>query len=1161
MNEKIVFFMRDYNDIDHLVPVIYKILSLKFCSVSIVFTTDIHFKDDYRIHFLKTLGDISIHHVSEFLSTEQIIRELMKNISNGIIVFDPIHDNFTKKVLHHAKLKGYASICLPHGVSSFINRMIAKKEINYNHISDYQHYDIFDYIVSANILYSKRFLPYMSKNKIKQLGSARFNREWINVLYNLLPEFVIEKSADKLKILIFLRNFNSPTHWNEVLITLDLLLQFPDVFVVVKHHTRNGTIKILKEKYPELAEANQINLVSVDQDINSVSLIKWADVILDLGTSISFDAIFWGKPILSMEYLHANQSTSAHYLKSCEMKSRDDTYNTIKSLIENKHQTYYNEEERKHFIHEVLYGGNPENILDGYLTFFNQIFDMQTAKHFSAQRITSQQYIDKLVLLITIPRSGSTWLMDSIRCHPNIELIKTGKICTELKFNKYWGRYPRDLSNLKNCNYCIELTDGQWATIPTYNIQKEIGEIPEKMLHGKYAIEKIHPEFFDFNPSVFEKNLSDYESKGIQVKIVYLVREPEAAITSFMNYQERNPKWYQRTKNDLLTQYMLDTYDSILKTIDYRKGLIVDYGEMITNLADVLQKIFHYLWPDLDREEMDFIIQVSQAAEKATAREKRLANANSSFLGSTVGSVRGCGNNHRYFFNRYTDEVKTCINLYESILLNQIRQQRAIPNNSHALMNSNTSDLLARGEKLFLENNLKEAEKIFKKIIQLDVNHFIAMNNLACIFWKTHRKNDAFEFINKAYTLAPDNTNILRNIGMFYMKSGLMYKTILFLSKYLKQIPEDTEVQQIVSTWKKEYYCVNKIYLLVDSTDLQTDTIDNLLSRLFFYLPYYSSNNIELITVNSRIVLNNDTICLGFDSKSISQDISNSSNYYDIDYRTNPTDAWSWCRVVNYCTNVKANIDLSRTIFRTQIELLNKLSYQKSYIFGTGASLEKALDIDWSDGYRIVCNTIVRDSELWNHINPHFIVAGDAIYHFGHTSFAKKFREDLFERLKETKTFFVYPELFHNIVIKDFEEFSDRLIPIPKGQYQKINENLSHNFQLPSLHNVLSLLLLPLACTLSKNIYLWGFDGRAPDDKLFWSNSKKHSYSEFIYELKESHPCFFEYFVPKEDKENYTKIAFGDFFETLLEKAENEGFRFIMMHKSWTPNLQKRYRH
>lgn len=281
-------------------------------------------------------------------------------------------------------------------------------------------------------------------------------------------------------------------------------------------------------------------------------------------------------------------------------------------------------------------------------------------------------------------------------------------------------------------------------------------------------------------------------------------------------------------------------------------------------------------------------------------------------------------------------------------------------------------------------------------------------------------------------------------------------------------------------------------------------------------LKFYSGKSSPKLILRSKLKLKdlfNSNPILLFDDPQVIPEWVPKERIFDIDFRRNPVDGWVWIKLAQIQSVRDKETHDVQDRFTRYVRDLKVKNYNKTYIFGTGPSLEKAIDRDWSDGYRIVCNTIVRDSVLWNHLKPHFIVAGDAIYHFGHTAFAKAFRKDLYKRLKETETFFMYPKSFHEIVMRELDEFSDRLIPIPGSKNsQKIHVDLTNNFELPSLGNVLSLLLLPLGCTLSKNVYLWGFDGRGSTDKLFWNNSTEHSYSDLLPELKNAHPAFFEYF-------------------------------------------------
>ncbi len=281
---------------------------------------------------------------------------------------------------------------------------------------------------------------------------------------------------------------------------------------------------------------------------------------------------------------------------------------------------------------------------------------------------------------------------------------------------------------------------------------------------------------------------------------------------------------------------------------------------------------------------------------------------------------------------------------------------------------------------------------------------------------------------------------------------------------------------------------------------------------------------------------------------------------FNLDFDSNYLDGWDYHYLLT-----KMNPEVSSKGIREGHAILTKLSaeiklqYNKAYVFGTGPSLDDALSQNFTDGVRIVSNTIVKDASTWNHISPNFIVAGDAIYHFGIGKFAEKFRNDLKLRLAETDTYFVFPSQFYVFCLKEFSAFKNRLIPIPIGRNKSVHHDLTSDYSLPIHGNALLLLLLPLACTLARKVGLWGFDGRSPDAKLFWKNSSKHFYSDDVEELRGLHPKFFTQLVPKESPELYAKKVHGDVLENALIKAENDGFRFIMMHHSYTETLQRRY--
>lgn len=345
-----------------------------------------------------------------------------------------------------------------------------------------------------------------------------------------------------------------------------------------------------------------------------------------------------------------------------------------------------------------------------------------------------------------------------------------------------------------------------------------------------------------------------------------------------------------------------------------------------------------------------------------------------------------------------------------------------------------------------------------------------------------------------------------------------------------------------------------KIYLIVGRGDK-----NEFFKRMKHFIPFYNEEIIYVKKFNFRQILSGGRLVV---LDSLSGGVyTKYCRVYDLDYMNNHMDAWEWFDLASsYKINeTSKNIKNGQKIFDELLKNFQK-KYSRAFIFGTGPTLSKANELSWSEGVRIVSNTIVKDSKLWAHINPHIIVAGDALYHFGHTEFPIFFRRDLKARLENSDAVFVYPAIFDSLVQMEFSVLKNRLIPIPYFNGENSIVNLKSNYALPRLGNVLNQLLLPVATTFSREIYFWGFDGRSPSDMLFWKNSDAHFYAEHVNKLKLAHPAFFDFNVPNEDPGKYVNKVHGDKLNGDLERAEKKGFKFFMLHKSWTGTLNARYK-
>lgn len=348
--------------------------------------------------------------------------------------------------------------------------------------------------------------------------------------------------------------------------------------------------------------------------------------------------------------------------------------------------------------------------------------------------------------------------------------------------------------------------------------------------------------------------------------------------------------------------------------------------------------------------------------------------------------------------------------------------------------------------------------------------------------------------------------------------------------------------------------------LAIAVADHDREHLPEIKRRLDFFMPQINWDDVLLIDTVNWKWCRPETTVLRFGLSPTSDLLARlHGGIFDIDWRTNPLDGWKWIEAASRVQQHIIDRSVATERYKAFKADIADRANEGVYIFGTGPSLERASARAWHDGVRIVCNTIVRDRELWHHIDPDLVVAGDGIYHFGFTGFAGAFRADLAMRLNESvKTKFLYPAQFDIVVRRSLPiALHDRLIPVEIGNGTDIHKALQR-FELPALGNVLNLLLLPVACDISQRVFLWGFDGRAPTDQLFWSNSAKQSYAELLPGLQVAHPAFFDHNVPKNDPEKYLRSVYGDVLENCLRNAEAEGWTFRMLHHSWTKSLADR---
>ena len=226
-----------------------------------------------------------------------------------------------------------------------------------------------------------------------------------------------------------------------------------------------------------------------------------------------------------------------------------------------------------------------------------------------------------------------------------------------------------------------------------------------------------------------------------------------------------------------------------------------------------------------------------------------------------------------------------------------------------------------------------------------------------------------------------------------------------------------------------------------------------------------------------------------------------------------------------------------------------------SYVFGTGPSFSSFVaQHDFEDANVIFTNSMVKDLDLVKRLRPSAIVAADPIFHAGCSRYAEAFRLQLKKALQASDAVFFFPERDAHIYFHYLAEFSERFIPVSFNPKRRRGLCLMDEFSVHPYPNVLTLLLLPLACAVSTNVKIIGCDGRdAKNDKLFWAHDAKVQFEDEMENIREVHPSFFS--VSYEDYYNKHCENLAD----LIEAYEQRGLVFDNMTPSYIPCLADRF--
>ena len=360
-----LFWVRHFNDIDHLTPIVWKMHKENYPVAVYCLNPEYDISADYRLVFLRNQG-IPIDYVYRAFNRHygilqrilqslyhwcfrmqkksdathrkhQKIPSLSSRVFNyiGTIVYKFARQMFydqhwATSILRESKARalcfdhvmpklfvvdallraaedlGIPSFAMPHGVHLYTNENTKPKASDERR---FKKFNRFDYVIVPNQL-RKDFLIQAGilHHKIIVLGSARYCTEWMSQNDKIVPKMIDSQNDrnDKLKV-VFMPSKPQCNVDLDRLATTCLALEGVDgIETMIKPHTRTG---LADDVYQRLR-------IPVVPHMLTAELCSWADVILVIGSSVISEAIVRGKPALYLKYLHDN-TTLFEEIGSC----------------------------------------------------------------------------------------------------------------------------------------------------------------------------------------------------------------------------------------------------------------------------------------------------------------------------------------------------------------------------------------------------------------------------------------------------------------------------------------------------------------------------------------------------------------------------------------------------------------------------------------------------------------------------------------------------------------------------------------------------------------------------------------------------------------------------------------------------------------------------
>ena len=319
--KEILFNVNLLNSLDHFAPIIrYFLQNYKHIGI-IVYDTKNH-KSDFRMQSFMSYENFKYINENKFkflrrkFIQNKFFIYLLKKDSFLIYIYRffvlYVFKNFliSKKIAccvydwgppyraNHmdAILSNIPTVVLPHGTSTTKELAVAPTPRKL----DFSHRNIFDHYIFKTENHRRQFTEIGLSSKITKVwGDPRFSQKWCDELLTITPNFKSKfNNGNSINCLFFVVPLVYGTN-------KDQFLNLIKVFSKMKKYNFIISIRedMLRDVGIDIVGKQNHNII-VDIETSPSALIEWSDIVLDMGSSITIEAIIKKKRVIELSFMN-----------------------------------------------------------------------------------------------------------------------------------------------------------------------------------------------------------------------------------------------------------------------------------------------------------------------------------------------------------------------------------------------------------------------------------------------------------------------------------------------------------------------------------------------------------------------------------------------------------------------------------------------------------------------------------------------------------------------------------------------------------------------------------------------------------------------------------------------------------------------------------------